>query len=132
MSHAAEFEQRLRKAETTSGGPGGAVAWADITGKPSTFPPSPHTHAGIPVAGALIVTVPTLALDHAQTVAAAGVTAGMRVLLSVAPHADADENHETMLDLTAMAGEAGTDQITVRMGFASQTSGAIRLNFMAV
>jgi len=22
-----------------SGGPGGAVAWADVTGKPSTFPP---------------------------------------------------------------------------------------------
>jgi hypothetical protein len=26
------------------GGGGGSVAWADITGKPSTFPPSSHTH----------------------------------------------------------------------------------------
>lgn len=32
--------------------PGGAaVAWADITGKPATFPPSPHGHALADVAG---------------------------------------------------------------------------------
>lgn len=33
--------------ETTiisGGGGGGSTAWADITGKPSTFPPSTHTH----------------------------------------------------------------------------------------
>jgi hypothetical protein len=28
----------------TGGGGGGTVDWIDITGKPSTFPPSPHTH----------------------------------------------------------------------------------------
>lgn len=29
---------------TTGGGGGGTVAWADVTGKPATFPPSAHTH----------------------------------------------------------------------------------------
>ena len=28
-----------------SGGGGGAVAWADITDKPATFPPAAHSHA---------------------------------------------------------------------------------------
>jgi hypothetical protein len=35
---------------TPSGG-GGAVAWADITGKPTTFAPSAHTHATSEVTG---------------------------------------------------------------------------------
>ena len=32
-------------------GTGGSAAWADITGKPSTFPPSAHTHAIADVTG---------------------------------------------------------------------------------
>ncbi len=31
-------------ADAGGGGGGGPVAWADVTGKPSTFPPSGHTH----------------------------------------------------------------------------------------
>ena len=30
---------------------GGDVAWADVTGKPSTFPPSAHTHTIAQVTG---------------------------------------------------------------------------------
>jgi hypothetical protein len=33
------------------GGGGGSVAWVDVTGKPSTFPPSTHTHAIADVTG---------------------------------------------------------------------------------
>lgn len=33
------------------GGGGGPVAWADVTGKPSTFTPSAHTHAIADVTG---------------------------------------------------------------------------------
>lgn len=31
-------------AASAEGGGGGAPSWSDITGKPSTFPPSSHTH----------------------------------------------------------------------------------------
>jgi hypothetical protein len=34
-----------------SGGEGGSTAWTDITGKPTTFPPSAHTHAQSDVTG---------------------------------------------------------------------------------
>jgi hypothetical protein len=36
---------------TPASGGGGSVAWVDITGKPSTFPPSIHTHAIADVTG---------------------------------------------------------------------------------
>lgn len=35
----------------TGGGGGGSVDWVDITGKPSTFPPSAHTHPQSEVTG---------------------------------------------------------------------------------
>lgn len=35
----------------SGGGGGGSVAWADITGKPSTFTPSAHTHTIVDVTG---------------------------------------------------------------------------------
>lgn len=37
--------------EAGSSGPGGSVAWADVTGKPSTFTPSTHTHPATDVTG---------------------------------------------------------------------------------
>lgn len=33
------------KGDTGAQGPAGTAAWADLTGKPSTFPPSTHTHS---------------------------------------------------------------------------------------
>lgn len=32
-------------------GSAGSVAWANVTGKPSTFPPSSHTHSYLPLSG---------------------------------------------------------------------------------
>lgn len=39
-------EARVRQiiADVGGGGGGGPVAWGDVTGKPSTFPPEAHTH----------------------------------------------------------------------------------------
>lgn len=46
------------------GGGGGSVAWSDVTGKPSTFPPSAHTQAISSITGL------QTALDDKQPVAA--------------------------------------------------------------
>lgn len=49
-----------------SGGPGGSVAWVDVTGKPSTFTPSTHSHAISDVTGL------QAALDGKQDAGAGG------------------------------------------------------------
>jgi len=126
-----------------SGGGGGSVAWGDITGKPSTFPPDAHTQdistitglaaalAAIPVKGSVIVTVPNNRLEWSETVAAAGVTASSVVLLGVGPHVDSDENDAETLDLVSMSATPGTDQIAVEMAFSTPQRGEIKLNWMA-
>ena len=38
----------------TSAGTANAVAWSNVSGKPSTFPPSSHTHSYIPLSGGTI------------------------------------------------------------------------------
>jgi len=87
-----------------------------------------------PVAGEVVATVPGPAgrFEHDETMAAVGVTAGMKVMLTLAPHADTDENNEQALDLMGMSGEAGADTLTVRLAFGSLTSGPIRINYMAM
>lgn len=40
----ADLARRVAKLERSGGGPGGPVSWGSVTGKPSTFPPSSHTH----------------------------------------------------------------------------------------
>lgn len=125
------------------GGGGGSTSWASITGKPSTFPPETHAHvisdvtglsgelANIPVRGTFTVTVPNNRFEWAETVAASGVVPADVVLLSVAAHLDSDENDAEMLDITAMSGAAGTNQVTVTLAFATPTAGPIKLNWMA-
>ena len=41
----------FREAGTGGGGGGGGVDWSAITGKPATFPPSPHGHVPTDIAG---------------------------------------------------------------------------------
>jgi hypothetical protein len=43
--------QELQRIDKKAGSGGGAVAWADVTGKPSTFAPSAHTHVIADVMG---------------------------------------------------------------------------------
>jgi hypothetical protein len=39
-----EIERQLIRRGNIAGGGGGPVAWVDVTGKPTTFPPSTHGH----------------------------------------------------------------------------------------
>lgn len=82
--------------------------------------------------GLATVNLPDNAFEHEQTVSASGVTSGSRILLSLAPASDDDENDPEMLDIASMVGIPGTDEITVRLTFDEPQSGAIKLNYMAI
>lgn len=86
---------------------------------------------GSGLSGLATVTVPNNRLEHSETVTATGVTGSSRIFLTVAPHDDADENHEQFLDILGMAAVPGTNQITINMAFATPTAGPIKLNWMA-
>lgn len=73
-----------------SGGGGGSVAWADISGKPTAFAPSAHTHIIGDVTGlqaaldgkqavATVLTNTTAAFTTAQETKLAGIAAGATV-----------------------------------------------------
>jgi hypothetical protein len=114
--------------------PGGGTVGQVLTKGASGYSWQDAAGSAAVTAGALVVTVPGPAgrFEHDETLAAVGVTAGMKVLLALAPHSDDDENNEQALDLRGMAGESGTDTITVRLAFGALTSGPIRINYMAV
>ena len=42
---------RASAAAAAAGGGGGPIAWTDINDKPTTFPPSDHSHAAADIAG---------------------------------------------------------------------------------
>jgi len=124
-------------------GGSGSSAWSAITGKPSTFPPDAHTQAistvtglsaaiaTIPVKGTATVTVPNGSREWSEIVTATGVTGASVILITVAAHADSDENGADMLDLVSMSATPGTDQIAVEMAFSTPQRGEIKLNWMA-
>lgn len=87
---------------------------------------------GSVITGEIIITVPAPGrIEHSQSVAAASITPGMRVLLGVAPHTDADENGAEGLDIQALSAGAGAGVINVTVAFGESTSGPIRLNYIA-
>lgn len=52
-------------------GSAGSVAWANITGKPSTFAPSSHTHSYLPLSGGTLsgrLTINTSLQDHSMPI----------------------------------------------------------------
>ena len=132
------LEAQINAARTAAGAaltvPGGGTLGQVLTKGASGYSWQDAAGSAAVTAGALVATVPGPAgrFEHDETLAAVGVTAGMKVLLSLAPHADTDENNEHALDLMGMAGEAGTDTLTVRLAFGSLTSGPIRINYMAM
>lgn len=117
-----------------------------LAGKSSTG----HTHAQSDISGLVAalaakssvfsgtstVTIPTTLpagwFEHEETVAATGVTASMKIIPSVAPHLDTDENAEDMLDLLSISATPGTAQITFKLSFSELTSGPIKVNYLAV
>lgn len=96
-------------------------AISDVTGLSSVLPKR----------GQVVVTISNNSLGHEQVVSAAGILPTDYVVISLAGHADADENAVDMIDLVAMAATPGTGQITVAMAFSAPTAGAIKLNWMA-
>jgi hypothetical protein len=88
-----------------SGGGGGSTAWADITGKPSTFPPSAHTQAASTISDSTTVGRAVLtAADAAAGRTAIGAEASGAASTAVAAHVAAADPHPTYL--TAAEGNA--------------------------
>lgn len=139
------------------GGSGGAPAWADITGKPATFPPEAHTQAlstltqsgattgqvaqwngsvwvpATPAGGAsgdATITVPNNSLEWTEAISAP-VTAGQRVTVALAGAADSDENDPELLDVASLAAVAGSSTLTFTIAFAAPAAGPVKLNWIA-
>jgi len=131
------LEAQINAAKTAAGAaltvPGGGTLGQVLTKGASGYSWQDAAGGSSSIAGQVVPTIPGPAgrFEHDETLAAVGVTAGMKVMLTLAPHSDADENNEQALDLRGMAGEAGAGSITVRLAFGSLTSGPIRINYMA-
>lgn len=87
-----------------------------------------------PLSAEVVITLPGPAgvLEHIETVAFVGCLPTHRVLVSVAPHLDTDENGAEGLHIAALSALADTDQVSVVAAFAERTSGPIKLNLLAV
>lgn len=126
------------------------LQWAAIVGPPGVTGPQGHAGAiGAPgpegpqgpsgppgagsLSGAATITVPGPAgrTEWEETVSAAGVSAGDRIFLSLAPSADGDENTAELLGSVTLSGVAGADQIAVFAAFDEPVSGSILLNWSA-
>ena len=84
-----------------------------------------------PLTGTGVLTVPDNALEALSIIAAPGVVAGSIIMVSLAAVVDDDENTPELLDIVALWGEAGTDQITLNATFSDLTSGAVKINWSA-
>lgn len=119
----------------SSGGGGGSVAWVDISGKPSTFPPSAHatSHGSAgsdPVSlNASQVGAGTLALARIPTgTTSATVALGDAPAAAVATHVALPDPHTQYALESALGGAAllnvGTTTGTVAAGDDSRITGA--------
>jgi hypothetical protein len=81
-----------------SGGGGGSTAWADITGKPTTFPPSAHNQASTTISDSTTVGRAVLtAADAAAGRTAIGAEASGAASTAVAAHVAAGDPHTQYL-----------------------------------
>lgn len=72
------------------------------------------------------------ALEHRQTVTAVGVTAGMKIWLSLVGVDDSVENDPEMMDILALSAKALSGQLEIIAAFGTPTSGPIELNWSAI
>lgn len=91
----------------------------------------PKTSSG-GLGGVASVTVPNGVYEWEETVTAVGVVGSNRIILSLAPTADSDENDPIFLAVLSLAAAPGTGQITVYLAFLEPTSGIIKLNWSAL
>lgn len=88
---------------------GGTVAWADVTGKPSSFTPATHTHTAAQVSdatatGRSVVT----AADAAAARTAIGAGTSSIIVGTAAANAAAGNHSHTATQVTATAISPGT------------------------
>ena len=110
------------------------VAWMRTAGYAINELANSSGGSGGSVLSALVtVTVPAVgALEHTQSVTFTGCTPSLRVMASIAPHLDSDENGAEGLNVQAISVAAGTDAAVITLAFGEQTSGPIKLFLMAV
>ena len=78
----------------SGGGGGGSTAWADVTGKPSTFPPSVHTHVATDISNSTTVGRSVLtAADAAAGRTALGAETSGAASAAVAVHVALGDPH---------------------------------------
>ena len=113
-------------------GPQGATGAQGPTGATGATGPqgAPGQDAEV-LRGAVTVTLPNSRIEHAETVAAVGVTPANIVMISLSPGTDADENDPEMLDVLALSARPLTDQIEITAAFGTHTSGPVRFNWSA-
>lgn len=106
----------------------------DLELLPPATPPIPEASGGTTV----LVTTATItvswpgSLGYSGDVAFAGITSANKIVCSLAPHLDSDENDAEMLAVSGLSALAGSAVATVKMAFSELTSGPIKLNLMAV
>ena len=84
------------------------------------------------ISGLATVTVPMNSYFHQESVTLTGCTGTMRIVCSIAPHADDDVNDEELLDVAALSAAPGTNSATVSIAFSAPTTGPVKINLMAV
>lgn len=87
---------------------------------------------GSGLSGTATVTVPDNSFQHDVTVAAVGVTALSRMFLSLGVMLDTDENSPDMLDIAFIGATPGAGTLRIILGFTTQTSGPIPINWSAL
>lgn len=84
------------------------------------------------ISGMVTVTVPSNSYFHQEVVSLVGCTASMNIVCSIAPHEDTDVNSEEFLSVVALSADPGIDSATINITFSEPTSGAVKINLMAV
>lgn len=92
---------------------------------------APPSGGGGGLSGLAVVNITGAQYEHEQVVTATGVTPSSRILVSLAPMDDQQENAGDMLDILSMAAVPGTDALTVLMSFGQPTTGPIPINWSA-
>lgn len=125
-----DHEKRLAALEAGGGG-GGGVSDGDKGDVVVSGGGTVWTVENKPIYGTSTVTVAAGRIEWSEAVTATGVTGASRIIASLAPATDADENVPAMLGLGALAGLPGTDQITFTLAFAEPVAGAVKINWSA-
>ncbi len=106
-------------------GPQGATGLQGASG--------PQGASGSSISGVATITVPDGAgrFEHQQSVIATGVTPASRIILTLAPATDMDENTPELLDLASVSGAPESNAISIAAHFSAPVSGPISFNWSA-